>query len=510
VVPSEPAIHLQHKRAETGPFSFWLKLIMTTTYRDHTVCGICNVSFYVCYKFQKYGTVHVTNPGNKFSGTAFDAANIGHHGVEENDDVQALVKKPSDQVKPVVNWYSLNNARQEDEEHFLTYRFRIAASSYGSSCMTYLRGGQKFGMSIIKMCSHEDGVCADSFDPTKAYSAVGVPFHWTCLETFRRVSLHKNGRIEWAGLYERGMQKNHAGFKSIGRENASEINHHYNDSSRENIWMHVPGTEWVVANPFLARYSILSAYYLPPAQVRDPREQVFSGDYRLAVGSTGPGAWNYWGPRIKTWRNAMNFQANTYSTATKKDVDVVVKNKTRLLAPSTPSTDASVATRSFNNPANALEDAAGASNVPADDTEALVAPPNPTQNPPSTTAPSSGRDLVSTLAAETLIIILNHLSPEDVATLRLASRKFTEIPMTHFRDRLFLDMPWAFEIYQHNGELRPPPDGYAVDYKEMYRLVRRTAGTGVGSIRAMQNRKRIWEYCERILNLIEEGEDETV
>jgi hypothetical protein len=92
--------------------------------------------------------------------------------------------------------------------------------------------------------------------------------------------------------------------------------------------------------------------------------------------------------------------------------------------------------------------------------------------------------------------------------MRLVSRSFAAIPITRFRDRLFSDMPWAWEVIQDDGQLIHPParSGLKIDYKEMYLLVRRTAG--LGSLKAMRNRKRIWEYCERILEVVERMEME--
>ena len=469
---------------------------MTTAHRDHTVCGICNASFYVCHKFRtKNGQVHNTNPGNKFQGTAYESGSIAQDEIKDNGQVHALVKKPPAQVTAMIHGYPLHEARDQDEEHFLTYRFPIARDHHGTSCLTSLAVGSRFGIRKIKMCGHEDGPCVEAFDPENPTHAVGVPFHLTCLEMFRSVSLYKNGSIVWAGLYELGIQKNHAGFRNITRDGASESNHHYNAVTRENTWMHAPGTEWVVVDPLVrAHYPIQLAYYIPTASDKDPREQVFSGDYRLAVGSVGSGAWNYWGPRIASWRNAMDFKAQTYLPGPKREANVVMKKKPRLSALPASVDGAGVV--------------AGPSTIPANDHDVVTAPSNifaSTNSVPD--PPIVGRDLFSLVPIEVRIPILHRIPFTELASLRLMSRRFAEIPMTHFRDRLARDMPWAWEVLQENGELVAPPAGMRIDYKEMYRLVRRTVGTGVGAIKAMRNRKRIWEYCERILELIAEAKE---
>lgn len=81
------------------------------------------------------------------------------------------------------------------------------------------------------------------FETQNPAHAAGVPFHVTCLEMFRRVSLYRNGKILWGGLCELGMHKNHEGFKNIERDSASDSNHYYLDTRRENSWLHIPATE---------------------------------------------------------------------------------------------------------------------------------------------------------------------------------------------------------------------------------------------------------------------------
>ncbi len=298
--------------------------------------------------------------------------------------------------------------------------------------------------------------------------------------------------IVWAGLYQLGIQRNHAGFKKVERCAATETNHRYDDTTRENIWLHVPGTEWVVADPFLVQYAIRSACYDPPTTGQDPRDQVFSGTYRVAVGSIGPSSWSYWGPRVATWRNDLNLQARPHSITGRRGLDVVVKKKNPASSALLSSSNNPTVSRSHSN--------APPSNInPAPALFPAAPPPTPAKP-----------DFFSKLAPETLLEIMQYLPAIELANLRLMARKYAEIPMTHFRDRIPRDMPWAFEVFAQgniSGVLVSSPlPGKKIDYKELYRLVRRTAGTGFGSIKGMRNRKRIWEACVRILELVKEEE----
>jgi hypothetical protein len=262
---------------------------LPTTQRDHTVCGICDVSFYVCLKDNQRNGLFglpqtvIVKPGqdfSKYTGTAYEDGTLTYDEYKNINDAQILVKKPAKEVKnaedadngdedekygvavvdygsnPSVGW-------NRDEEHFLTHRTMMATE--GTSCVASLHVSARYGIRKIKMCSHEDGPCAEKFNATRSGSAVGVPFHYQCLEIFRAVSLRAKGRYDWAALYMLGIQKNHAGFKGIKRDPALEINHRYNPAMRENVWAHVPGMEWVAADPFEnIAFSIRPACYPTP------------------------------------------------------------------------------------------------------------------------------------------------------------------------------------------------------------------------------------------------------
>jgi hypothetical protein len=233
---------------------------MLTDHRDHTVCGICNVSFYVCHKYLRYNRVQVTNPGNKFMGAAYDLDCIGDDEIRDNHIVQVLVQKQPNQVEPKAreDWSTLQ--QHTGKEYFLTHSIPLGPSLYIAS-------------------------------PSVRLSR--VHFHKTCLEIFRRVSLHKTGTIIWARLHELGIKRHHAGVRSIERDAASNSNHVYRQLHCENICLHLPGTQWVVANPVSVHYSVQSAYYVRTSADKDARQQVFSADYRLEVGSIGPGEKDY-------------------------------------------------------------------------------------------------------------------------------------------------------------------------------------------------------------------------
>ena len=217
---------------------------MTTHHRDHTVCGICNVSFYVCHKYVHDKKIKITNPGNKFIGAAYDVGSIDHHEIQDNMTVQVLVKKRPDQThpRPEEDWSTLQHS--EGEDHFLTYSMPIGSSPYRTNPYT---------------------------------NVVGIAFHKTCLEIFRRARLHKTGRFIWAGLYDLGIKNHHAGFRRIEREVASSGNHAFNHMTGLNTWIHVPSTQWVAASPVSVHYPISSAYYrrTSASQGKDPESKSF-------------------------------------------------------------------------------------------------------------------------------------------------------------------------------------------------------------------------------------------
>jgi hypothetical protein len=45
---------------------------------DHTLCGLCNVSFYVARRLKEWDGKVYTIPGDKVTGAAYDEANISH------------------------------------------------------------------------------------------------------------------------------------------------------------------------------------------------------------------------------------------------------------------------------------------------------------------------------------------------------------------------------------------------------------------------------------------------
>lgn len=55
-------------------------------------------------------------------------------------------------------------------------------------------------------------------------------------------------------------------------------------------------------------------------------------------------------------------------------------------------------------------------------------------------------DRLSTLSPELKEMILRRLERKDVANLRLASREFTELPQTYFRQLVETKMPWMWEL----------------------------------------------------------------
>ncbi|CAI6342242.1 unnamed protein product [Periconia digitata] len=64
--------------------------------------------------------------------------------------------------------------------------------------------------------------------------------------------------------------------------------------------------------------------------------------------------------------------------------------------------------------------------------------------PPST---SPSYDPFLSIPNEILTEILDHLTSQDIATLRLSSRAFTELPIAYFQKLILREMPWLWEAW---------------------------------------------------------------
>lgn len=100
-------------------------------------------------------------------------------------------------------------------------------------------------------------------------------------------------------------------------------------------------------------------------------------------------------------------------------------------------------------------------------------------------------DPFTTLPTETISMVVEYLSSEDIANLRLATRAARELPTILFRRLLLEDMPWMWE-----AEDVPLGD---VDWYKLYCTVK----FGWVGLKGLMNRKRIWKDVEEIVRRIE-------
>jgi hypothetical protein len=66
--------------------------------------------------------------------------------------------------------------------------------------------------------------------------------------------------------------------------------------------------------------------------------------------------------------------------------------------------------------------------------------------------PDVGKDDFSRLPREIINEILGYLAPRDIATLRLASRAFTHLPISLWRKFPTNEMPWMYEAWSRDPE----------------------------------------------------------
>ncbi|ORY02549.1 hypothetical protein BCR34DRAFT_437902, partial [Clohesyomyces aquaticus] len=162
-------------------------------------------------------------------------------------------------------------------------------------------------------------------------------------------------------------------------------------------------------------------------------------------------------------------------------------------------------------------------------------------NPLTTMDPDGSVDPFQLLPAEIRVEILDHLPSKDIASLRLSSRAFNQMPVRYFQKLILREMPWLWEAWpsvtnpnrtpysiwasltesnaldealpaeiqalkdahdleiSRNEDLTPfylPPG--KTNYFLLYTLITRHWK----ELRGLQNRKRIWTDCEEILRRI--------
>ncbi|KAF7190902.1 hypothetical protein HII31_08061 [Pseudocercospora fuligena] len=148
--------------------------------------------------------------------------------------------------------------------------------------------------------------------------------------------------------------------------------------------------------------------------------------------------------------------------------------------------------------------------------------------------PSQG-DLFGKLPQELILMILSNLPSNDLANLRLASRAFRQLPGSVFQDLVWREMPWLWEAWtdvsissysiwtarrddrgtattrtaedEEGGiprEKMPIPNQllhHNTDWFKLFCTLRRAIQSG--SLKGLQNRRRIWTDCQEALSRID-------
>ena len=100
-------------------------------------------------------------------------------------------------------------------------------------------------------------------------------------------------------------------------------------------------------------------------------------------------------------------------------------------------------------------------------------------------------DPFRSIPTEITSMVLEYLSSKDIASLRLATRAFRQIPHLHFRRLLLEDMPWMWEV----EEIRT---GEVADWHQLYCAIK----FDWAGFKGLQNRRRIWKDAEEIVSRI--------
>ena len=101
-------------------------------------------------------------------------------------------------------------------------------------------------------------------------------------------------------------------------------------------------------------------------------------------------------------------------------------------------------------------------------------------------------DPFRSVPTEVTSMVLEYLSSKDIASLRLATRAFRQIPHLLFRRLLLEDMPWMWEV----EEIRT---GEIADWHQLYCAIK----FDWAGFKGLQNRKRIWNDAEEIVRRIQ-------
>ncbi|RDW64349.1 uncharacterized protein DSM5745_09760 [Aspergillus mulundensis] len=167
------------------------------------------------------------------------------------------------------------------------------------------------------------------------------------------------------------------------------------------------------------------------------------------------------------------------------------------------------------------------------------------------TPPKASSDIFSLLPAELRHLVLQYLPSKDIASLRLASRTFHQLPVSLFYRLLIEDMPWLWEIwsddppyfwatvteknlqdhekegidvhdpYRQGGTTRcvishtidvekhleqwtyPKPSRYKTNWFTLYCDIKKNWH----ELKGLRNRKRIWGFQTQLLDLMNWSKD---
>ena len=97
------------------------------------------------------------------------------------------------------------------------------------------------------------------------------------------------------------------------------------------------------------------------------------------------------------------------------------------------------------------------------------------------------QDPFSQLSAEITSMILAYLGSKDIATLRLATPVFRQLPTILFRRLLLEDMPWLFEVKNL--------DVAKINWYDCYCASK----AGCRDLKGLRNRRRIWQGFEELI-----------
>lgn len=132
----------------------------------------------------------------------------------------------------------------------------------------------------------------------------------------------------------------------------------------------------------------------------------------------------------------------------------------------------------------------------------------------------STRDPFQLLSPELRIMLLDLLERNDVANLRLCSKVFSQLPQSYFRQLIWREMPWFWEIdelqasrrgidwYSLWNRLAVADGGDCSDEEARSNGNDPDGGRGRKDIKGLRNRRMIYRDITMILNMMAESKAE--